>query len=99
MAIYQLADLNADNTVHPGQVVRRPDGGWALQCPCDFRTVYVNEPPHSLEFAESGRLDSMGGSCGMHGLGDIPANWCHFTITDGVATMHGDAKCPGAKAD
>lgn len=97
--LYRRAELNADHSVDPGQVVPRPDGGWAFQCPCDLRTVYVNEPPHALEFAEDGVVASMGGSCGFKGAGDIPDNWCHFTIKDGVATMHGDAQCPGAQAD
>ena len=97
--LYKLSDRNTDNTVDPGQVVRRPDGGWALQCPCNYRTVYVNEPPHSLEFEEDRALKTMGGSCGLHGVGDYPDNWCHFTITDGVSTMHDDAECPGAKVE
>lgn len=70
-----------------------------LNCPCGKRLVYVTEPPHTITFGERGRLDSLGGSCGYRPKPDMdpprPANWCHFTIENGVASMHDDAKCPG----
>lgn len=94
--IYRRSELNPDRTVDPGQVVPRPDGGWALQCPCKFRTVYVNEPPFKLTFKEDGTLESLGGSCKSGGhteRGDM--GLCHFTLTDGnKVEVHGDCTCP-----
>ena len=75
------------------------NGGEAVhfRCPCDKRYVYVTSPPHSIEFSEDGTLASVGGSCGSKAneRKGRPSNWCHFTITDGLAKMYEDAKCPG----
>ena len=89
---------------NPGGVLHwKPGDGEAVQfrCPCGERLVYVTSPPHTITFREDGMLASLGGSCGTHAedtAGGRPANWCHFTITDGVAAMHSDAKCPGSDA-
>lgn len=78
-------------------------------CPCGGREVYVTSPPHTIEWDDAGRL-SLDGSVGskelsgphefriVHGesLHDLPANWCHFKVKVGVATMYDDAKCPGS---
>lgn len=70
-----------------------------FRCPCGERLVYVTSPPHTISFLDDGVLASLGGSCGYKAdtAGGSPANWCHFTITDGVAAMHSDSKCPGAR--
>ena len=69
-----------------------------FRCPCGDRLVYVTSPPHTITFRDDGVLASLGGSCGYGAKPEKerPANWCHFTITDGVAAMHGDSICPGA---
>ena len=78
-------------------------------CPCGGREVYINAPPHGIAFDDMGRL-TLTGSVGSHpvsgpheckivhgeALHDLPANWCHFTVTEGRATMYDDAKCPGS---
>ena len=68
-----------------------------FRCPCGERLVYVTSPPHEIEFYDNGVLASLGGSCGYYENVERkrPGNWCHFTITDGRAKMHDDAKCPG----
>lgn len=71
------------------------DPGVAFQCPCGTRTVYVTEPPHGIAFDDDGRL-TLRGSCGFRAAGNYPANWCHFQITNGIATMYSDAQCPGS---
>ncbi len=68
-----------------------------FRCPCFGRLVYVTAPPHNIQFADDGVLASLGGSCGYHATSGRPQNWCHFTITDGAAEMHGDAQCPGRR--
>ena len=85
---------------NPGGVLHwQPGDDEAVQfrCPCGERLVYVTSPPHTITFREDGLLASLGGSCGYKAnpKKGRPANWCHFTITDGVAAMHSDAKCPG----
>lgn len=75
-----------------------PDGeAVQFRCPCGERLVYVKSPPHTIEFWDDGILASLGGSCGyrVQSEKNRPANWCHFTITDGIPTIHGDARCPG----
>ena len=73
--------------------------GEAVQfwCPCGERLVYCTSPPHTIEFDDAGVVASLGGSCGYKANEDKgrPSNWCHFTVTDGRAKIHGDAKCPG----
>ena len=101
MTVYRrLDDDNAK--LKPGDVVHwkwEADGEKGnelhFKCPCEFRMVKVTQPPHTITFGEDGILQSLGGSCGYAAQGDRPENWCHFTITDGVAAMHDDAKCPG----
>jgi len=77
-------------------------------CPCGGREVYVTSPPHLISFDAEGAL-TLDGSVGsrrvgpspdfrrVHGrnLSDLPANWCHFLVENGVATMCDDAACPG----
>lgn len=70
-----------------------------FRCPCGARRVYVTSPPHKIEFGDGDTLKSLGGSCGYRARNNRPANWCHFTITDGVAEMHSDAKCPGGTGE
>ena len=67
-------------------------------CPCGERLVYVTSSPHKITFREDGVLESLGGSCGYKAnpKKGRPENWCHFTIKNGVAKMHGDSGCPGA---
>lgn len=76
-------------------------------CPCGQRSIYVTSPPHIITFDENGILESLGGSCGYRPVQEVrnkqgevviqakPENWCHFTIDNGIATMHNDSQCPG----
>ena len=77
------------------------EGGIHFRCPCAHRRVYVTSPPHGIGFDANGYL-SLEGSCGYKGSGDPedpenyrPQNWCHFSVSAGGFTMHGDSKCPG----
>ena len=100
--VYRRVPETEISTVTYGDVV---PCAWAdgivFQCPCNFRTVYVKSPPHQISFEEDGRL-TLVGSCGYRGRGKegekgyLAPNWCHFDMTGGVATMYGDATCPGS---
>ena len=76
-----------------GSVVAR-ENGVLFWCPCDFRVVHVSSPPHKISFDGQGRL-TLVGSCGFRAHGKRPEIWCHFSVSGGVATMHGDSQCPG----
>ena len=79
-----------------GDVVVDTQGDAHFRCPCDFRQVYVKDPPHGIEFDEGGLL-TLNGSCGYNKneAAGRPANWCHFSIDNGVPVMYSDAQCPG----
>ena len=76
-------------------------------CPCGGREVYVTSPPHTISFPDNQlHLDGSVGSRPIAGekdfrlvhgeaLHNLPANWCHFFVKDGVYEMCGDAQCPG----
>ena len=74
------------------------EGGAHFLCPCDQRPVYVTSPPHGIEFDSHGVL-TLKGSRGYAANERLerPANWCHFSIADGVPSMHSDSKCPGSR--
>lgn len=90
----RIEDAEALKVVGSGAVVEW-SRGVVFRCPCDERHVYVTSPPHEISFREDGVLASLGVSCGYNAREGRPQNWCHFTITDGVAKMHNDSKCPG----
>ena len=96
---YRKVEGNVLETNSRGVLYWSEPAGEAVQlrCPCSKRLVYVTSPPHKITFRDDGVLASLGGSCGYRAdtAGGRPQNWCHFTITDGVAAMHSDAKCPG----
>ena len=91
---YRRAVAQPDGSLPAGDVVEWGEG-FVFQCPCDERTVYVACPPHAVEFADDGKLLTLGGSCGYRARARRPANWCHFSLVDGAVQMHSDARCPG----
>ena len=91
---YRRGAPNVDRTIDPGIVVQWQDG-FVFQCPCNERTVYVATPPHRADF-DVDRVLTLKGSVGYPGSKDRPKNWCHFSIRNGEARIHKDAKCPGA---
>lgn len=93
----QRLDTESHDVVRINVVPDR-DLGIGFQCPCGLRTVYVTQPPHEIQFDDVGRL-TLVGSVGFRARGEYPANWCHFDMTGGKATMYSDAKCPGSEAN
>lgn len=72
--------------------------GINFRCPCDKRLVYLQVPPHEIEFSQEGLLtvhNSIGSHEDLHR--QRPQNWCHFYVEDGFPRMATDAQCPGAK--
>ena len=86
--------LEGAERIPHGRVVRTPDGHLFFRCPCDDRDVFVTQPPHTASYDEAGRL-TLDGSCGSYQNGDLPENWCHFSIKGGMVEIHSDSVCPG----
>ena len=85
----------------PGPVLawEGPDGKKEIvfSCPCGEREVYVRETDgHAISFGEDGELH-IEQSCGSAARPGRRANWCHFWIHGGYATMVKDSICPGKK--
>ena len=80
-------------------VVADNPGHITFRCPCDLREVTVTSPPHTITLEDYGGklLLTLDGSVGMEAQGQLPTNWCHFHIKQGVPAMCGDAQCPGLK--
>ena len=97
--LYRKTD-QSPRSLTPGWVWHWDEGerGAACQfrCPCGERSVYVTSPPHGISFDTEGLL-TLKGSVGYAARDSHPENWCHFKMEAGVATMYGDAQCPGAK--
>ena len=90
----------------PGSKIVVPwNGGIVFRCPCDKRQIHVTSPPHTINFDKTGLLTIEGSIGSREGLRLIehpkdfsaPKNWCHFAVSNGYATMYGDALCPGSQ--
>ena len=82
--------------VEHGDVIRAEGDRLFFKCPCAHRYVSVGEE-HGPSVDEEGVL-TLEGSCGYKARPDLgrPKNWCHFSVSGGVPTMHSDAGCPGS---
>lgn len=81
--------------IHRKRSDRKPEA--AFYCPCGERALIVDRQAHGIEEkCEMGELINAEKSFGYRETEKHPADWCHFSIKSGVATVHKGSSCPGA---